>query len=258
MNRTLVLSVVGVALCSFVPAATSQEQGQLPEPVFVEDPIASPAFGAPIALPLFPAATGNYSSSAVAASNPLCETPICWEPDGYRGSGCWHEHVKPCLQRSHWGYCNYFAERPFGDATLLMLSAQVNCGSEDMLMLYHYDFYPPHSQQEAQLTTRGRYQLSKMVWRLQITPVPITIQLLEGEHELNQRRLEQVVEVLTLYGVDHPDEFVTLGRQKHGVLAPEALVTSDNLLQSIELRGRTMQTGEAATFGGAISTGFGN
>src|SRR5262245_39281358 len=69
----------------------------------------------------------------------------------------WITTTKPHLQASHWGYPEYFEERPFGTYVLQAEQMQVTNGLRDQQVLYEYDFNP--GDRSAKLSPRGEYQL---------------------------------------------------------------------------------------------------
>jgi hypothetical protein len=158
--------------------------------------------------------------------------------------------MKANHQRSHWGYCNYFDERPFGESVLTTLTRQIDRGLQDSMMLYHYDFYPAESPRSGELTARGHAQLAKLLHRLQITSVPIQIQLADGDAELDQVRRQTVINAMSTMGVPVAESLVVLGPVRHEGVGIEASQTYQNMLESVISRGRTIRSGESATFGG--------
>jgi hypothetical protein len=154
------------------------------------------------------------------------------------------------LQKCHWGYCNRFDERPFGDAVFTTLSRQVDRGTMNMMTLYQYDFYPEESARAAELTPLGNRQLLKIVERMQTVPAPIVIQITDDQPALDDQRRQQVVQSLAELGVPTSEEFVVLGTERYGARAVEAAETYQNLMNSIQSRGRTIQATGSARFGG--------
>jgi len=180
--------------------------------------------------------------------NAPCHSPDC--PYCYCEPKSRLARLKAYMQRTHWGYCNYFDERPLGESVYTTLSSQIHRGLEDSMMLYHYDFYPEGSQNADALTPRGRMQLMKIVERMQDQPAPIRIQIAEGKPALNLDRRQHVVDSLTMIGAGLPDELVVLAPIRHKGNAIEAAATFENQLQSVISRGRTIKTIETSRFGG--------
>ena len=166
----------------------------------------------------------------------------------------WHLGSRPARatifsQMSDAHHCNRLEQRPFGDALSAAMGAQVSRGSEDACMLYHYDFHPQESEHAAELTSRGRLQLSKMVYRLPIAPWPIQIQFVDEDPELAEKRRHHVIAVLAAQGLEDADRFVIFGRQRHGLPATDAVEMTNNLLESVRARGQIIQSGESPQFG---------
>ncbi|MHC4403136.1 MAG: hypothetical protein ACYTG0_26030, partial [Planctomycetota bacterium] len=65
--------------------------------------------------------------------------------------GWWLGRVKPCLQRSHWGYANLFEEPPAGAAIYAHKRAQVMRAMCARMALYRYDFHDEASSEAAEL-----------------------------------------------------------------------------------------------------------
>lgn len=186
---------------------------------------------------------------------------LCGEANGCHAPHCIHCNQAPGLagrlsrakahhQRTHWGYAEYFDERPLGDSVLTAMSQQIDLGLKDSMILYHYDFFPMDSSRSAELTPRGRAQLMKFIDRMQTTATQIQVQADDESSELNQSRLQHVVDALAMLGAPTPGDLVVLAPLRHEGKANEANRTYENLIQSIISRGRTIQTGESATFGG--------
>ncbi len=199
-------------------------------------------------------ATRYIASLASMRPDPRCRSHPC------SGPGCaiccppshslyGYARIKSFLQRTQWGYCNHFEERPFGESMVVALSQQVDRGSQNMMMLYHYDFYPMESQRSAELTPRGKLQLMKMIVRMPTVAAPIMVQITANDPTLNQNRRQHVINSLALLGTPVPDEFVLLAPAKDGAQATEAIEIAENLQQSIISRGQTIITGQSAAFG---------
>jgi hypothetical protein len=90
----------------------------------------------------------------------------------------------------------------------------------------------------------------KIIDRMQTSSAPIRVQASDAESDLDRMRREGVVRLLTLLGTDAADQLVVLSPKRYGGTATEAGLTYESELQSIILRGRTIQSIESATFGG--------
>lgn len=189
--------------------------------------------------------------------NTRCYTDACETSSSSRRRGAlgryWLNRVKPRLQRSHWGYCNRFEERQFGDAFVAATRGQIDRGSADLLMLYHYDFYPRTTQRGWHLTPRGRYQLRRMVQRVIFPRAPIKIQITYNDPKLDAARHHHVIQELKGLGIEISDDQVILARQKHAMSAAEATELNNGLLEIIKSRGRTVTPETSTSFGGSGS-----
>lgn len=143
---------------------------------------------------------------------------------------------------------------PFGDAVRSAFGQQIHRGSARLLTLYAYDFHPVGTPHQSQLTSRGSYQLDKMVARLQYTPSPIRIEA-SGNDSLDAARRIRVLESLGALGIADADGLVVTVRTGAGRPAIEMLESSYDLLESIRLRGRTIEEGGSATFTGGAQFG---
>lgn len=167
---------------------------------------------------------------------------------------CWHGRCKPHLQESHWGYCDYFQPRPFGDSLKSAFGRQVRQGSIDQLALYEYDFYPSDSEQSLHLTPRGHDQLKKVVNRMVWTGGSIKIQA-SGDPVLDERRRIEVLKQVNLAGMEIPIEQVVLFKPKYQTSAAEAAASQQVFQQLIENRGQTLTGSGGSSFSGSV--GFG-
>ncbi len=194
-----------------------------------------------------------YVSELGSMTNSCCMSGTCHTPECRYCSPLPQgrlARIKAHMQRSHWGYCNYFDERPLGESVYATLSQQIHRGLEDSMMLYHYDFYPEASQRAGELTPRGRTQLMKIIDRMQDHPTAIQIQITENQPNLNQVRRQHVVNALVMMGANVPEQLVVLAPMRHSGSAIEAGQIYENQLQSLILRGRTIQASGSARFGG--------
>lgn len=253
MKQICHLAVVMAALAAAGRAADGQQGAASPAAAQQRLAEPPPVVGRPPSIwpphPFQQSLVSSANMSAPHGSQPACNCP----PSRRRAS-----LFKSFLQRTHWGYCNYFEERPFGDALLTTMDQQIARGSEDTMMLYYYDFHPRGSRLAANLTYRGNVQLLKMVDRMQYTGAPIQVQITPGDEALNESRRQRVVSALAQLGLAGADQLVVLQWQKHGARADEAVETMENLLESVRSRGRTLRAGESPMFGGGFSGGFGN
>jgi hypothetical protein len=105
----------------------------------------------------------------------------------------WHDRVEPCLRASHWGYPEYFRERPFGSFTCDYLRLQSLNGLIEQQVLYEYDFGDAGGEQAAVLNARGQAQFLKIAQRMLWTGHPLVIQRTDDNIELDEARRESVL-----------------------------------------------------------------
>lgn len=143
---------------------------------------------------------------------------------------------------------------PFGEAVRSAFGQQIHLGSARLMTLYAYDFLPEGTPRQTELTSRGEYQLEKIVSRLQYTPSRIKIEA-SGNDTLDAARRMRVLQALGAMGIDNADGMVVTVRTDPGRPAVELLESSYDLLESIRERGQTLQGGGTATFSGATRFG---
>jgi hypothetical protein len=149
----------------------------------------------------------------------------------------WNHHTKPWLQATHWGYPEYFCERPFGTYARHAAHAQIANGLSDQQVLYHYDFLP--GRDEALLSPRGLYELEKIVRRMQFVPVPILVQQ-SDRPDLDDARRRNVLSALADMNVPAEPEMVVVGRAL--VTWPQALPGPDGIVsEGIIVNGNLFQ-----------------
>jgi hypothetical protein len=173
----------------------------------------------------------------------------------------WITHTKPHLQASHWGYPEYFVERPYGSYVIQAEQMQIVNGLRDQQVLYNYDFTT--DEESPRLTPRGEYQLDKIVQRMQIAPCPIIIQISDVNNpnpELDEERRQSVLEELRKRGVPAADDMVVVGRPPvPGLQGIEAGLIYNNLLGQTEARGGGFDYDPAGdTLGGNTTVNFFN
>jgi hypothetical protein len=143
----------------------------------------------------------------------------------------WHFRAKPALQESHWGYCNYFDEKPFGSALRQAIGIQVAQAAPGQMVLYQYDFLASDSPSPAELTDRGREQLARIVQRLAYAPLPVTVEQTPGQPQLDQARRAHVLHLLQHQGVPVAEHSVIIRPVRHGQSSAEAVQIYENMLQ---------------------------
>lgn len=140
----------------------------------------------------------------------------------------------------------------FGDSIYSAFSQQISNGSASLMTLYNYDFYPLGTERQAEISVRGKYQIQKIVDRLQFTSADIKLQA-TGDQILDSRRQANVIALLTDYGISNNQ--VVLYHTYPGRSALEMKAHGLNLLNSVELRGRTVQSSGTASFSGSATFG---
>jgi hypothetical protein len=149
----------------------------------------------------------------------------------------WITYTKPHMQASHWGYPEYFEERPYGSYVLQAEQMQVYNGLRDQQVLYNYDFVIG----TAELKPRGEYELQKIIRRMETVPCPIIIQSVDVNNpnpELDEARRQSVLEALRKAGVPASDELVVTNRPPlPGLQGVEGSIIYGNMLGQTEERG---------------------
>jgi hypothetical protein len=146
----------------------------------------------------------------------------CSLAEGYV-SQFWHCDLKPWLQESHWGYCNYFDEKPFGSSLRQAMGIQVAQAAAGQLVLYQYDFLDLESRRPAELNERGREQLVWIAQRLAYAPLPVTVEHTPGHPHVDLARRAHVVHLLQHQGVPVTERSVIIRPVRHGLLKDEAV-----------------------------------
>lgn len=163
-------------------------------------------------------------------------------------SSHWHQVTKPHLQRSHWGYCDLFCERPFGTLVRAHMNTQVLNGLADQMFLYAYDFFDESEGNAAHLKPRGDYQLEKVAHLLKFNLGPIIIEQTAGNPELDEQRRQHVLEQLERLNVPFVPEQVVIGRAPRPMLSGvEALMIQGNNENLINSRGGSGGTGSSGS-----------
>jgi hypothetical protein len=161
----------------------------------------------------------------------------------------WVTTTKPHLQATHWGYPEYFEERPFGSYAIQAQQMQIANGLRDQQVLYHYDFNV--GDEAATLSPRGQYQLRKMIQRMPATSCPIVIQTSIVNPELDEARRQSVLDALRAAGVPAgPDMVVAEHPPVPGLQGLEGVLIYNNMLGQTRARGGGFDFGGG---GGGIS-----
>lgn len=204
------------------PSAGPTEGPEPPEPA-----APMPAMESPPTLPSAPVSTGFIDPRYQLSAESSIYTWTC--------ERCGRLHC----------HCVY---APFGEAMRSAFGQQIHLGSAELMTLYAYDFHSERTPLQSRLTTRGEYQLDKIVRRLQFTPAPIRIQA-TGNDALDAARRIRVLEALGDRGIADADGLVVTVRTGAGRPAIELLESSNGLLESIRERGRTIKDVGGARFG---------
>jgi len=172
----------------------------------------------------------------------------------------WHSHIKPCLQATHWGYPEYFEERPFGTLVCRHMGTQIANGRADRLVLYHYDFGDGILQDPSELNAHGDWRLCRMAAALQDDVCPIVIECTPGGAELDAARRSHVLAALRNRGLDVPEESVVVGTPPaRGMSGDEAYEIYQGLLMRTRAGGHRFQGMSTFSYGyGYESGGFGS
>jgi len=158
--------------------------------------------------------------------------------------------TKPHLQASHWGYPEYFEERPFGTDVLQAEQMQIVNGLEDQQVLYNYDFC--QGDRSATLTPRGEYQLRKIVQRMATVSAPIIIQTSIDDPKLDEARRQHVLATLQTAGLPVVPEMVVVDYPPlPGLQGVEGVLIYQNLLGQTQQRGGGFSLGGGDGGGGA-------
>jgi hypothetical protein len=166
----------------------------------------------------------------------------------------WYAYTKPRLQACHWGYPEYFVERPFGTQTLQAEQMQIVNGLRDQQVLYDYDFYP--GDRAAELSPRGHYQLRKIIQRMEIVPSPIILQTAIVDPKLDEARKQHVLDALAAAGVPAVPEIVIVDHPAlPGLQGVEGTLIYNNLLQQTQQRGGGFSLDSGNGGGGSINIG---
>jgi hypothetical protein len=150
----------------------------------------------------------------------------------------WRYRVIPCLRDSHWGYAEYFHERPFGTLVREPLQVQISNGLARQMVLYRYDFLDGPGLASAQLNARGREQLRKLARMSLDMGFPITIEPTGDDAQMDNARRHAVLSELELQGiVPSPGMVVVAKPRAFGLGGKEAEVMFLNQMEMTQERG---------------------
>ena len=175
---------------------------------FSDEPVITlPSESSPMVHPTDPDGFPNNVPGGVAAEamhGDTCDCDDCgrrrhkrygWNP--FRRVGAWWTNqALPHLIDTHWGYPQYFDERPFGTYNNLSTQAQISQGAIDQLVLYQYDF----EDYSFQLRPRGYRQLQAIHARMEWLGQPLIIEE-TADRQLDEQRAAEVVRKLQDIGM---------------------------------------------------------
>lgn len=222
------------------------EVGQRGDGIPPEPPAPSPMASAE------PRQPASASESGVLIPQAVPEAPPGYIDPRYVFSGESSVYTSTCRRcgRVHC-QCVY---APFGESVSTAFGRQIYHGSAALMTLYSFDFQPQETSDPSELTSRGQYQLDKIVRRLRFTPAPIRIQA-TPDADLNAARRQQVVQALEARGVTDASGLVVTVRTGEGRSSAEELESSGGFLENLNQRGQTVQVQSSAGFSGAAVFG---
>jgi len=154
----------------------------------------------------------------------------------------WLYRAKPHLQATHWGYPEYFHERPFGTLVREHLQRQALNGVTDQLVLYRYDFSDGPGMAAAQLNARGRDQVRKLANMSKETGHPITIERTRDNARMDRARRQAVLRELERQGVAASPEMVVVGTPRaFGMGGDDAIRIYANRMDQTQTQGSGSQ-----------------
>ena len=159
-------------------------------------------------------------------------------PPGASRAGCW-DRMAFWLRDSHWGYCEFFSERPFGTLVNAHMQTQAWNGLADQTVLYRYDFVNEQGRDRARLNPRGQQQLKKFANVQRTTGLPLVIEQTLESPGLDDARRQSVLAALGQLGAPVIPELVVVGKPNaFGVSAEEGELIYPNQLLQTQERGR--------------------
>ncbi len=143
----------------------------------------------------------------------------------------WAE-TKAHLQASHWGYPEYFEERPFGTLVDAHITKQVVNAAAARMVLYRYDFHEGILGDATTLNPHGRRRLRTVARLAQCCEqCPVIIEPSDGHPEIDAARRQHVIEALA--AMDCPvagDRIVIRVPRSAGLRGVEALAIGEALV----------------------------
>ncbi len=173
---------------------------------------------------------------AVPAESTACDTTC---PQGAT-RGKWIQCLAFRLRDSHWGYSEYFCERPFGSFLEAHMQTQIQHGLAQQMVLFRYDFVNQQGREGVELNPRGRQQLTKLAEVHQWTGLPLVIEQSLANPRLDAARRQAVLVALETMGAAIDPRMVQIGKPAaFGVSGEESSLIYPNQLQQTGDRGRS-------------------
>ena len=105
----------------------------------------------------------------------------------------WHDRFKPHMQFTHWGYPEYFEEKPFGTAVRSHQQMQISKGWAARSVLYQYDF----RDGDVMLNPRGERRLRELLTEFpRWAQHPLMIEATPQYPQLASTRRDHVAQLL--------------------------------------------------------------
>ncbi len=210
------------------PVAVAPEPDAAPEPEYDAAPL--PEDGPPL-----PQRPTPHPPQVVGSGNYVTHPYNC--PDCYYGHACPScrrgrvGRVKACLQWSHWGYANWFCEKPLGACLYAHVNTQIGNAMTARTVLYRYDFHDGILSDASRLNQLGRKRLKEMVWMLQNNVYPIVIEHTPEKPGLAAARRSHVLASLDRLNFPVPQDWVVVGDpEAYGLSGEEAFLTYEKML----------------------------
>jgi hypothetical protein len=150
----------------------------------------------------------------------------------------WHYRAKPHMQYSHWGYPEFFAERPLGSSVRAHECTQIAVGIRERLVLYRYDFH----EDSTMLNRQGQQRLNDLAaafpyWApdrlvIEATPDDPLLAIARRNHVMH---LLEVSDVSARVEVDEPRNRMVQGE--------EAILIHQHFLRQVQSGSPATQTG---------------
>jgi len=165
-------------------------------------------------------------------------------------------------QESHWGYPEYFGRQAFGSANQIAMHAMKQNGFAAQGILYQSDFYPSDSPNAHLLNPYGTARLERVINRSLRAGMPIGMERVFGNSELDDLRRTHLVAHPLLQNLIHSVDEIRLVPDPMGLDAVEAnLHYLDSQLGSSRRgfsdSGSSSSAGASSSLGGSDQAGGG-